>query len=185
MEGISEDRDIVISYVTLHRRANVQHLTLLLNSYWAHAAFDLGPINYSKISELTKKVQNNAMAILKVCQAPPRQILKRNNPHRKRCHQTIDYFDSKRPKLWFYALSCYVEGNKLLIKNWILCCFHLHTLLSELSSLSINLGFFSLRVQMVDALLWEVGIDFTVYISFILTNVLNILSSVGSRNYSL
>ena len=98
MEGISEDRDIIISYVNLHRRANVQHLTLLLNSYWAHAAFDLGPINYSKISELNKKVQSNAQAILKVCQAPPRQILKRN-PHRKRRHEDFDFINSKRPKI--------------------------------------------------------------------------------------
>ena len=45
MDGPTEDRDIVISYVNLHRRANVQYLTLLLNNYWAHAAFDLGPIN--------------------------------------------------------------------------------------------------------------------------------------------
>ena len=98
MDGISEDRDIIISYVNLHRRANVQHLTLLLNSYWAHAAFDLGPINYSRINELTKKVQSNAQAILKVCQAPPRQILKRNLPQ-KRQHNNFDCINSKRPKI--------------------------------------------------------------------------------------
>ena len=98
MEGITDDRDIIISYVNLHRRANIQHLSLLLNSYWAHAAFNLGPMNYSKVSELTSKVKSNALAILKICQAPPRQISNRD-PHRKRRHHNIDCIDPKRPKL--------------------------------------------------------------------------------------
>ena len=98
MEGITDDRDVLLSYVNLHRRANVQHLTLLLNTYWAHAAFDLGPINCFKIRELVLKVKNNAYAILKICQAPPRQILK-GDAHRKRSHSNIDHFDPKRFKI--------------------------------------------------------------------------------------
>ena len=50
MDAIPTDRDIVISYVNLLRRCNIQHLTLMLNNYWAQAAFDLGPLNYSKIN---------------------------------------------------------------------------------------------------------------------------------------
>ena len=94
MEGITDDRDIILSYVHFHRRANVQHLTLLLNTYWAHAAFDLGPIDCLKIRELVLKVKNNASAILKICQAPQRQ--KRDG---KRSHPNIDHFEPKRSKL--------------------------------------------------------------------------------------
>ena len=91
------DRDIVISYVNLLRRGNIQHLTLVLNQYWAHAAFDLGPINYSKIRDLNKKIKSNAEAILKISQAPACNILKRNN-RRKRCSQDGECSGSKKSK---------------------------------------------------------------------------------------
>ena len=92
------DRDIVISYVNLLRRGNIQHLTLVLNQYWANAAFDLGPINYSKISELNKKIKTNAEAILKICQAPARNIVKKESGQ-KRCLQDEDCSTHKKPRM--------------------------------------------------------------------------------------
>ena len=60
-------RDIAISYINSLRHANCQALILLMNTYWANAAFDNESLDRRKVVELSRKIKDNATSILKVC----------------------------------------------------------------------------------------------------------------------
>ena len=89
------DKKLAIAYIDILRRSNCNSLMLLLNSYWAHSAFQFGPLDHPKILEATKKIKINATSILRTCEAyhPNHVCLKRG-------HQNPDSLDRKRQKIF-------------------------------------------------------------------------------------
>ena len=65
------DRDIAISYIGLLKRENCRKLMLLLNSYWADAAFENATLDYRKVWELCKTIQSHAGTMVNICPAQP------------------------------------------------------------------------------------------------------------------
>ena len=92
-----DDRQIAISYIDILLRSNCNTLMVLLNSYWAHSAFEIGPLDYPRILEGTERIRTNAASILKVCHAQPR-VISEQHGNQKRSHQYDQDPNIKRRK---------------------------------------------------------------------------------------
>ena len=91
------DRDVLISYIGLLKRENCQKLMLLLNNYWASAAFENAALDCRKVSELCKTIRNHSTTIINICPAQP--LLGNQAETRKRCHPSVVQEESKRQKM--------------------------------------------------------------------------------------
>ena len=92
-----DEKQIALSYIDILRRSNCNSLMLLLNSYWAHSAFELGPLDRPKVLESTERIKTNAMSILNVCHAQPRDMLQHHGPKKRSCPDD-DNPDAKKRK---------------------------------------------------------------------------------------
>ena len=86
MDTKTADRETIISYINLLKRNNCQKLILLLNHYWASAAFEDSDLDCRKIAELNNAIRNHSSTILKICPIQPMaceevNTKKRSNPY--------------------------------------------------------------------------------------------------------
>ena len=86
MDTRTADRETIISYINLLKRNNCQKLILLLNHYWASAAFEDSDLDCRKIAELNNAIRNHSSTILKICPIQPMaceevNTKKRSNPY--------------------------------------------------------------------------------------------------------
>ena len=93
-----DEKQIAIIYIDILRRSNCNSLMLVLNSYWAHSAFELGPLDYPKVLDCTERIRTNAESILKICQAQPRD-LSRHRQDQKRSHPDNSIPNAKKKKM--------------------------------------------------------------------------------------
>ena len=66
MDVKTADRDASISYINLLRRENCRKLMLLLNNYWASAAFENVALDCRRIADKNKIIREYALAILSI-----------------------------------------------------------------------------------------------------------------------
>ena len=79
------DRDVIISYINLLKRENCQKLMLLLNNYWASAAFENVALDNRRIGAMSKIIREHASAIINIC--PDQPVSCEKVETRKRCNQ--------------------------------------------------------------------------------------------------
>ncbi len=96
MDVKTADRDVIISYINLLKRENCQKLMLLLNNYWASAAFENVALDCRRIADRNKIIREYASAILSICPSQPVSCEKIET--RKRCGHFTDHVEPKKKK---------------------------------------------------------------------------------------
>ena len=91
------DRDIAISYIGLLKRENCQKIMLLLNSYWADAAFENATLDYRKVWELCKTIRSHVGTMVNICPAQP--IISDKVESQKRWHPSNIQVELKKRRM--------------------------------------------------------------------------------------